>query len=60
MTWMDISATLIASGAIMLLAGTIGRLAWPGGRYSDPRPLIAIGLVLLLTGVWLAVTTTII
>lgn len=37
MSWLGISATLLTSGTLMLLAGTPGRLAWPGGRYSDPR-----------------------
>lgn len=55
MSWLDISATLLTGGALMLLAGTIGRLAWPGGHYSDPRPLLATGLALLLAGICLAV-----
>lgn len=56
MSWLEISATLLCSGALMLLAGTIGRLAWPGGRHSDPRPLLAAGLAILLAGALVGIT----
>ena len=58
MSWLDISTTLLTSGALMLQAGTIGRLAWPGGRYSASRPLLTTGLALLPARCRLAVAIT--